>query len=59
MMAGKRFYMTASTAREHTNKLWENEGTFDEIFNVMRRSKYYLTVFLFEMIFHYYTLFLY
>lgn len=27
MMAGKRFYMTASVAREHTNKLWENEGT--------------------------------
>uniref|UniRef100_H3CXM9 DNA-directed RNA polymerase subunit n=1 Tax=Tetraodon nigroviridis TaxID=99883 RepID=H3CXM9_TETNG len=27
-MAGKRFYMTASTAREHTNKLWENEGFF-------------------------------
>lgn len=26
MMAGKRFYMTASVAREHTNKLWENEG---------------------------------
>uniref|UniRef100_H2RY51 DNA-directed RNA polymerase subunit n=1 Tax=Takifugu rubripes TaxID=31033 RepID=H2RY51_TAKRU len=28
MMAGKRFYMTASVAREHTNKLWENEGFF-------------------------------
>lgn len=27
MMAGKRFYMTASVAREHINKLWENEGT--------------------------------
>lgn len=26
-MAGKRFYMTASVAREHTKKLWENEGT--------------------------------
>lgn len=25
-MAGKRFYMTASTAREHTSKLWQNEG---------------------------------
>ncbi|XP_054647191.1 DNA-directed RNA polymerase I subunit RPA1 isoform X2 [Dunckerocampus dactyliophorus] len=27
-MAGKRVYLTASTAREHTNKLWENEGFF-------------------------------
>lgn len=25
-MPGKRVYMTASTAREHTNKLWEKEG---------------------------------
>lgn len=28
LMAGKRVYMTASTAREHTNKLWEKEGFF-------------------------------
>ncbi|XP_032383650.1 DNA-directed RNA polymerase I subunit RPA1 [Etheostoma spectabile] len=28
LMAGKRVYLTASTAREHTNKLWENEGFF-------------------------------
>lgn len=26
LMAGKRVYMTASTAREHTIKLWQNEG---------------------------------
>ncbi|XP_061901289.1 DNA-directed RNA polymerase I subunit RPA1 [Entelurus aequoreus] len=26
LMAGKRVYLTASTAREHTNILWENEG---------------------------------
>lgn len=26
LMPGKRVYMTASTAREHTNKLWEKEG---------------------------------
>lgn len=25
-MAGKRVYMTASTAREHTQTLWEKEG---------------------------------
>lgn len=42
MVAGKQFYMTASTAQEHTNKLWENEGTFSKI-NIMRRSKHYLT----------------
>lgn len=58
-MSGKRFYMTASTAREHTNKVWENEGTFNKIINIMRRSKYDLTYFVFEMTFHYYTLFLY
>uniref|UniRef100_A0A8D0D500 DNA-directed RNA polymerase subunit n=1 Tax=Sander lucioperca TaxID=283035 RepID=A0A8D0D500_SANLU len=28
LMAGKRVYLTASTAREHTNKLWEKEGFF-------------------------------
>nr|XP_057919722.1 DNA-directed RNA polymerase I subunit RPA1 [Doryrhamphus excisus] len=28
LMAGKRVYLTASTAREHTTKLWENEGFF-------------------------------
>uniref|UniRef100_UPI0037E9A883 DNA-directed RNA polymerase I subunit RPA1 n=1 Tax=Semicossyphus pulcher TaxID=241346 RepID=UPI0037E9A883 len=27
-MAGKRVYLTASTAREHINKLWEKEGFF-------------------------------
>ncbi|KAM9741040.1 DNA-directed RNA polymerase I subunit RPA1 isoform 1-T1 [Menidia menidia] len=27
-MAGKRVYLTASTAREHVNKLWEKEGFF-------------------------------
>uniref|UniRef100_A0AAQ5WWY6 DNA-directed RNA polymerase subunit n=1 Tax=Amphiprion ocellaris TaxID=80972 RepID=A0AAQ5WWY6_AMPOC len=26
LMAGKRVYLTASTAREHVNKLWEKEG---------------------------------
>lgn len=26
LMAGKRVYMTASTAREHTQTLWEREG---------------------------------
>lgn len=26
MMAGKRAYLTASTAREHINKVWEKEG---------------------------------
>lgn len=26
LIAGRRVYMTASTAREHTNKLWEREG---------------------------------
>lgn len=29
LMAGKRVYLTASTAREHTNKLWEQEGKND------------------------------
>ncbi|GLD62726.1 DNA-directed RNA polymerase I subunit RPA1, partial [Lates japonicus] len=28
LMAGKRVYLTASTAREHTSKLWEKEGFF-------------------------------
>ncbi|XP_062281970.1 DNA-directed RNA polymerase I subunit RPA1 [Scomber scombrus] len=28
LMAGKRVYLTASTAREHSNKLWEKEGFF-------------------------------
>lgn len=28
LIAGKRVYLTASTAREHTNKLWEREGFF-------------------------------
>ncbi|XP_059201503.1 DNA-directed RNA polymerase I subunit RPA1 [Centropristis striata] len=28
LMAGKRVYLTASTAREHTIKLWEKEGVF-------------------------------
>ncbi|XP_029021337.1 DNA-directed RNA polymerase I subunit RPA1 isoform X2 [Betta splendens] len=28
LMAGKRVYLTASTARDHINKLWENEGFF-------------------------------
>uniref|UniRef100_A0A8C2XF17 DNA-directed RNA polymerase subunit n=1 Tax=Cyclopterus lumpus TaxID=8103 RepID=A0A8C2XF17_CYCLU len=28
LMAGKRVYLTASTAREHMNKLWEQEGFF-------------------------------
>uniref|UniRef100_A0A3P8TDS0 DNA-directed RNA polymerase subunit n=1 Tax=Amphiprion percula TaxID=161767 RepID=A0A3P8TDS0_AMPPE len=28
LMAGKRVYLTASTAREHVNKLWEKEGFF-------------------------------
>ncbi|KAK2849533.1 hypothetical protein Q5P01_009367 [Channa striata] len=28
LMAGKRIYLTASTAREHMNKLWEKEGFF-------------------------------
>uniref|UniRef100_A0A3Q1IV52 DNA-directed RNA polymerase subunit n=1 Tax=Anabas testudineus TaxID=64144 RepID=A0A3Q1IV52_ANATE len=28
LIAGKRVYLTASTARDHTNKLWENEGVF-------------------------------
>ncbi|XP_041653326.1 DNA-directed RNA polymerase I subunit RPA1, partial [Cheilinus undulatus] len=28
LMAGKRVYLTASTAREHTNNLWEKEGFF-------------------------------
>uniref|UniRef100_A0A671WNV0 DNA-directed RNA polymerase subunit n=1 Tax=Sparus aurata TaxID=8175 RepID=A0A671WNV0_SPAAU len=28
LMAGKRVYLTASTAREHTNKLWEQEAFF-------------------------------
>ncbi|KAM9850131.1 DNA-directed RNA polymerase I subunit RPA1 [Aulostomus maculatus] len=28
LMAGKRVYLTTSTAREHTNKLWEKEGFF-------------------------------
>lgn len=27
-MAGKRAYMTASTAREHVNQVWEKEGYF-------------------------------
>ncbi|KAM4555072.1 DNA-directed RNA polymerase I subunit RPA1 [Odontesthes bonariensis] len=27
-MAGKRVYLTASTAREHVNKVWEKEGFF-------------------------------
>lgn len=25
-MTGKRIYITASTAKEHTHKLWQNEG---------------------------------
>ncbi|CAN9514672.1 unnamed protein product [Ophioblennius macclurei] len=28
LLAGKRVYMTASTAREHVNKVWEQEGFF-------------------------------
>ncbi|KAF3693558.1 DNA-directed RNA polymerase I subunit RPA1 [Channa argus] len=28
LMAGKRVYLTASTAREHINQLWEKEGFF-------------------------------
>lgn len=28
LVAGKRVYLTASTAREHTNKLWVKEGFF-------------------------------
>ncbi|KAM9357147.1 DNA-directed RNA polymerase I subunit RPA1 [Symphorus nematophorus] len=28
LMAGKRVYLTANTAREHVNKLWEKEGFF-------------------------------
>ncbi|XP_049441636.1 DNA-directed RNA polymerase I subunit RPA1 [Epinephelus fuscoguttatus] len=28
LIAGKRVYLTASTAREHINKLWEREGFF-------------------------------
>ncbi|XP_069571829.1 DNA-directed RNA polymerase I subunit RPA1 [Brachyistius frenatus] len=28
MMAGKRVYLTASTAREHITKVWETEGFF-------------------------------
>uniref|UniRef100_A0A8D3AU23 DNA-directed RNA polymerase subunit n=1 Tax=Scophthalmus maximus TaxID=52904 RepID=A0A8D3AU23_SCOMX len=28
LIAGKRVYMTASTAREHITQLWENEGFF-------------------------------
>ncbi|XP_058505753.1 DNA-directed RNA polymerase I subunit RPA1 [Solea solea] len=28
LLAGKRVYLTASTAREHINKLWETEGFF-------------------------------
>ncbi|XP_022607475.1 DNA-directed RNA polymerase I subunit RPA1 isoform X1 [Seriola dumerili] len=28
LVAGKRVYLTASTAREHTSKLWEKEGFF-------------------------------
>ncbi|XP_030595949.1 DNA-directed RNA polymerase I subunit RPA1 isoform X2 [Archocentrus centrarchus] len=28
LMAGKRVYMTASTAREHVSNLWEKEGFF-------------------------------
>uniref|UniRef100_A0A8C4FFB7 DNA-directed RNA polymerase subunit n=1 Tax=Dicentrarchus labrax TaxID=13489 RepID=A0A8C4FFB7_DICLA len=28
LLAGKRVYLTASTAREHTNKLWEKEAFF-------------------------------
>uniref|UniRef100_A0A4W6FXZ2 DNA-directed RNA polymerase subunit n=1 Tax=Lates calcarifer TaxID=8187 RepID=A0A4W6FXZ2_LATCA len=28
LIAGKRVYLTASTAREHTSKLWEKEGFF-------------------------------
>lgn len=26
LIAGKRVYLTASTAREHSSKLWEQEG---------------------------------
>lgn len=26
VMTGKRIYITASTARDHTHKLWQNEG---------------------------------
>lgn len=26
LLRGKRVYMTASTAREHVNKVWEKEG---------------------------------
>uniref|UniRef100_A0A3P8X3I2 DNA-directed RNA polymerase subunit n=1 Tax=Cynoglossus semilaevis TaxID=244447 RepID=A0A3P8X3I2_CYNSE len=29
LLAGKRVYLTASTAREHVTKLWETEGTVD------------------------------
>uniref|UniRef100_A0A1A8LLU8 DNA-directed RNA polymerase I subunit RPA1 n=2 Tax=Nothobranchius pienaari TaxID=704102 RepID=A0A1A8LLU8_9TELE len=28
LMTGKRVYLTASTAREHVNKVWEKEGFF-------------------------------
>ncbi|KAM7417105.1 hypothetical protein PAMA_016965 [Pampus argenteus] len=28
LLAGKRVYLTASTAREHTSKLWQKEGFF-------------------------------
>uniref|UniRef100_A0A7N9AWF3 DNA-directed RNA polymerase subunit n=1 Tax=Mastacembelus armatus TaxID=205130 RepID=A0A7N9AWF3_9TELE len=28
LVAGRRVYLTASTAREHTSKLWEKEGFF-------------------------------
>lgn len=30
LMAGKRVYLTASTARDHISKLWEKEGRLTE-----------------------------
>lgn len=31
LTSGKRVYLTASTAREHTNELWAKEGTLHPI----------------------------
>ncbi|XP_034545146.1 DNA-directed RNA polymerase I subunit RPA1 [Notolabrus celidotus] len=59
LMTGKRVYLTASTAREHTNKLWAKEGVFlkclfpgleGEVVSQDRENGFYPDVFFLELL---------
>lgn len=59
LVAGKRVYLTASTAREHCNKIWENEGFFlkclfpgleEEMVSSEGRKAFYPDLFFLELL---------